>query len=567
MRALRFGNLSILSKLIVCFAVIIAVALGSSAWIFHQRDRLAEADRWTEHTYKVLDEINNAMESLFNQRSGLRGYILARAPSELELLRTSQRQFAEHMANLKRLTADNPVQQLKLTQIEATVDKWNNDFVKPTLGLLANDAAREQAQSLETLERQAVARNTVGYLRSDFAAVENTERQLLSGREATKAEARAQITWAITAGGIAMVLVAIAAVLLLVTSIARPLSQMTAAMDGLSAGKLDTAVPKFDREDEIGKLSTAFGAFKESLAEAAALRAEREQQEQHLAERRKAEMQGLADTFEQTVGNIVKAVSSASTELETAASVLTRNADSTQQLAGSVAGASEQASSNVQSVASATEEMAAAIAEISRQVRDARKLAEQAVGQAERTDTRMSALADAAVRIGDVVTLIADIAGQTNLLALNATIEAARAGEAGRGFAVVAAEVKTLAGQTAKATAEISAQIADVQNATRDSVGAIKEIGATIDALSRIATAIALAIDEQDAVTSEIGRNVQQASVGTSQVAADIAEVSRGASETGSASGQVLTAAQALAEEGSRLRLEVDNFLNSVRAA
>ena len=132
---------------------------------------------------------------------------------------------------------------------------------------------------------------------------------------------------------------------------------------------------------------------------------------------------------------------------------------------------------------------------------------------------------------------------------------------------MVAAEVKTLAGQTAKATDEIGAQIAAMQTATRDSVGAIKDIGTTIDALSQIATAIALAVDEQDAVTGEIGRNVQQASAGTSQVASDIAEVSRGASETGSASNQVLAAAQALAEEGSRLKLEVDNFLNSVRAA
>ncbi|HVZ51879.1 MAG TPA: methyl-accepting chemotaxis protein [Pseudolabrys sp.] len=560
----RFGNLSIQTKLIICFAAIVVAALVSSAWIFLQRDRLAEADRWTEHTYRVLDEINGAIEGLFNQRGGLRGYALSNNASELEVFRTGQREFAEHIANVKRLTADNPLQQQRLSQIQDAIDRWNTEVAQPMLTMLHSDATRDQALALE---RQAISYETIGGLRREFAAVENTERQLLAARETTKTEARAQITWAIAASGVVMILVAIIAVLSLVTSIARPLARMTTAMENLASGQLDTAVPIVDRADEIGKLSTAFGSFKESLVEGARLRAEREQREQRLAEQRTAEMHRVADTFEMSVGNIVQTVSSASTELETAAAVLTRNADSTQQLAGSVAGSSEQASSNVQSVASATEEMATAIREISRRVQDARKLAEAAVTQAERTDTRMSALADAAVRIGDVVTLIADIAGQTNLLALNATIEAARAGEAGRGFAVVAAEVKTLAGQTARATAEIGSQIGDVQAATRDSVGSIKEIGSTIAALSEIATAIAVAVDEQDAVTGEIGRNVQQASVGTSQVASDIAEVSRGASETGSASNQVLAAARALAEEGSRLKLEVDNFLNSVRTA
>jgi methyl-accepting chemotaxis protein len=189
------------------------------------------------------------------------------------------------------------------------------------------------------------------------------------------------------------------------------------------------------------------------------------------------------------------------------------------------------------------------------------------VDQAQKTNDRVGELSKAAGRIGAVVELINTIAGQTNLLALNATIEAARAGDAGRGFAVVASEVKALAEQTAKATGEISQQIASIQTATDDSVSAIREIGTTIGKMSEIASTIASAVEEQGAATQEISRNVQQAAQGTMQVSSNIIDVQRGASETGGASSQVLSAAQSLSSDSSRLKTEVSRFLNSVRAA
>jgi methyl-accepting chemotaxis protein len=200
-------------------------------------------------------------------------------------------------------------------------------------------------------------------------------------------------------------------------------------------------------------------------------------------------------------------------------------------------------------------------------VQESARVASEAVGQARTTTERVSELSKAATRIGDVVELINTIAGQTNLLALNATIEAARAGEAGRGFAVVASEVKALAEQTAKATGEIGQQISGIQSATQESVGAIKDISDTIERLSEISSAIAAAVEEQGAATQEISRNVQQAAEGTHQVSSNITDVQRGASETGSASSQVLSAAQSLSGDSNRLKLEVGKFLTTVRAA
>jgi methyl-accepting chemotaxis protein len=221
----------------------------------------------------------------------------------------------------------------------------------------------------------------------------------------------------------------------------------------------------------------------------------------------------------------------------------------------------------VQSVASASEELSASVNEIGRQVRVSSMIAESAVAQARRTDERIGKLSHAARQIGDVIKLITAIAQQTNLLALNATIEAARAGEAGRGFAVVASEVKSLASQTAKATDEISAHISGMQDATTESVSAIKEIAATIDQISQIAATIAAAVEEQSSATIQIAHNVQGVAHGTQEVAMNITEVNRRAIETGSASGEVLNSAQILSVESTRLREELDRFMATIRAA
>jgi methyl-accepting chemotaxis protein len=351
-------------------------------------------------------------------------------------------------------------------------------------------------------------------------------------------------------------------------SVSKPLAAMRAAMIELANGNFAVVLPGLGRPDEIGEIAQAVETFKVNAEQKARDEAdEKIRQDKIVAERRRADMIRMADDFEGAIGEIVETVSSASTQLEASASTLTSTADRSQRMATTVAVASEEASTNVQSVASATEEMASSVGEISRQVQESARMAGDAVGQARATTERVSELSKAASRIGDVVELINTIAGQTNLLALNATIEAARAGEAGRGFAVVASEVKALAEQTAKATGEIGQQISGIQAATNDSVGAIKEISSTIERLSEISSAIAAAVEEQGAATQEIARNVQQAAQGTQQVSSNITDVQRGATETGTASSQVLSAAQLLSNDSSRLKIEVSKFLTNVRAA
>jgi methyl-accepting chemotaxis protein len=350
--------------------------------------------------------------------------------------------------------------------------------------------------------------------------------------------------------------------------IVNPLSGLTSGMQELAGGNFGVVLPGLDRTDEVGDMAQAVETFKVKAEEKARQEAEAKiKQDQIAAKQRKADMLKLADQFEGAVGEIIETVSSASTELEASANTLTATAARAQEVTTMVAAASEEASTNVQSVASATEELSSSVNEISRQVQESARMANEAVSQARKTNDRVGELSKAAARIGDVVELINTIAGQTNLLALNATIEAARAGEAGRGFAVVASEVKALAEQTAKATGEIGQQVTGIQAATQESVGAIKEISGTIEKLSEISATIASAVEEQGAATQEISRNVQQAAQGTQRVSSNIVDVQRGASETGSASSQVLSAAQSLSGDSNRLKLEVGKFLNTVRAA
>ncbi|MEJ1157836.1 methyl-accepting chemotaxis protein [Prosthecomicrobium sp. N25] len=345
-----------------------------------------------------------------------------------------------------------------------------------------------------------------------------------------------------------------------------PIEAMTESMAQLSRGNLAVEIPGAKETNEIGRMAAAVAVFKENGL--ARERLEREQAEERaLSDRRAAAVDRLVRDFDKAMGAIVGAVSSAATELEASAQSLTAGAEETSNQSTAVSAASEEASSNVRTVAAAAEALAGSVEDISRQVSHSTRIAATAVAEAQGTVDLMRQLSAGAQKIGEIVDLIGNVAGQTNLLALNATIEAARAGEAGRGFAVVAAEVKGLADQTAKASAQIAQQIAEIQGSTSRAETAIGSVSATIQQMNEIAGGIAASVDRQATTTQEIARNVQQASVGTSEVSLNISGVTRAAEETSAGAGQVLGASGELARQADRLKREVATFLDAVRAA
>ncbi|MCF4128291.1 methyl-accepting chemotaxis protein [Methylobacterium sp. SyP6R] len=366
--------------------------------------------------------------------------------------------------------------------------------------------------------------------------------------------------------GLVALLVAAAATLI-GRSIARPLVGLSGSMAALAAGRLDETVPATARRDEIGAMAAAVQVFKESMLRARALEQETALARVSAEEQRRAGMRQMADAFEAAVGGIVGRVSASATELQATAQAMTATARETASQSNGVAAAAAQAAANVGTVAAAAEELGASVGEIGRQVDGSARLAQAAVAEAGQTAREVRTLTEATARIGDVVGLISSIASQTNLLALNATIEAARAGAAGRGFAVVAAEVKELAGQTAKATEEITSQIAAIQASTGQAASAIGGITARIEEISTVATGIAAAVEEQGSATQEIVRNVSQAAAGTDEVTHGVAAVAGVAEQSGISASQVLAASSELSRQSEHLGAEVNRFLATVRAA
>jgi methyl-accepting chemotaxis protein len=432
---------------------------------------------------------------------------------------------------------------------------------RQALGKLVENAKSIQELVAEMADSAAAIVKGAGAMKADLLS---DQQRLESESDAIVGETERLIVM-LAAGGF---LLGGALALLLGKGISRPMTAMCKAMRELAGGHFDVVLPGLGRRDELGEMAGAVEEFKlQAVAKAERDARAQDAQNQANSAARRTELIRFADEFEAAVGSIVSNVSASAVQLEQAAGTLTRTAETTQNLSDRVAGASEQASSNMQSVATATEELSTSVDEIGRRVRESNKIAEAAVVQAQQTDGRIGKLSRAAQEIGDVVKLITAIAEQTNLLALNATIEAARAGDAGRGFAVVAAEVKSLASQTAKATDEISSHILGMQGATQESVAAIKEIGGTIAQISNIASSIASAVEQQSSATQEIARSVQSVAQGTQEAATNIMQVNRGATETGSASEEVLNSAKSLSTESTRLREELNRFMANIRAA
>ena len=346
----------------------------------------------------------------------------------------------------------------------------------------------------------------------------------------------------------------------------RPLHKMRDAMLQVASGDLAVETGYSTRQDEIGALAGALEAFKSQAQEKLAIEAQERERNAETAARQRT-IESHVGAFEGLVRETLQHLGGASDQMRTTSTELSSVSRQTNGRVETAQKASSDASMSVEAVAAAAEELSASIGDISKQATHAAGIASRAVNQARQTDGTVQGLAQSANRIGEVVGLINSIAAQTNLLALNATIEAARAGEAGKGFAVVASEVKTLASQTAKATDEISEQVAGIQKVAGEAIDAIKGIGSSIAEVNDVATAIAAAVQQQGAATQEITRSTQYASQGTRNVSENITGVKSDADLAAAAADNVKRASETLEKESQQLGSQVNDFLGRIRAA
>ncbi|BDI61815.1 methyl-accepting chemotaxis protein [Qipengyuania nanhaisediminis] len=381
---------------------------------------------------------------------------------------------------------------------------------------------------------------------------------------------------ALTVIGIALALFASRRV---VSDIDGMIRAITGSMEKVAAGHTDTAIPGRKRSDEIGAMARSLAVFREStlklreMAAARAADAERElENQQSRGDRMRAFgmekaqlLEGLADGFEVSVGELITAVSAASQQLKATSRQMVELADGSSQQAGSASEAMKEATSNVTAAAAATDEFALSIGEISRQAAASAELARDASTMVSTANSKMTDLSQAAVEIGEIVELIQTIAQRTNLLALNASIEAARGGEAGRGFAVVASEVKELAMQTGNAASNVTEKITAMQDSTRSSAGDLTSIVDRIGELEQTAVMIASAVDQQSVSAGELARNIDTVASGSAQVDQRLKALREASEETGTAADDVVASANALGETADNLREKAGRFISDVR--
>jgi methyl-accepting chemotaxis protein len=345
-----------------------------------------------------------------------------------------------------------------------------------------------------------------------------------------------------------------------------PLVALTAAIRRLAAGDRETAVPAGARHDEIGEIAGALETLRQNAIEAARLEAESHAQAE-ARQARAAGIEALTRSFDAASASVIQAFEAASAAVREDAQASSALASDGSVRTATVAAGAEQASVSVSTIAAAAEEMSRATAEIAERVERCAAIAADAVREVGGANTRIGGLDQAVERIGTIIKLIQDIATQTNLLALNATIEAARAGDAGKGFAVVAGEVKALATQTARATEDITAQIAAIETETAAAVQAIRSVSQTIGRVDAVTADIAAAVTQQRETTGEIAANAQQAARGTKDVSANVGAVNAAMAQAETGAHRMIAAADDLAVRSRDLTDRIATFLGGVRAA
>jgi methyl-accepting chemotaxis protein len=555
------SRLSLATKLysiFALFAVLVAVITALSDYNSRQNAALTDAVATASRAALNVERVNSLVYAVVMES---RGVYMSTDPAVVKkygdgLLKFNER-ILEVVKNWQALVQADDAEQFAAfkKRIEQFVD-FRKELVRR--GVEINAAAgREWGDNDANREVRSA-------LNKDLEALSRVYAER-SKKLAQQTDANHMMAFVLTClGGLALVVVVIG-VLIISRSVARPLSVITDTIKRVADGAEGVEVPHTDRADEIGALARAIKIFQEAMERNRNLNSQ-VLEDSRAREERTRHIETSVDAFREAIGGVLRAVADNATSMRGTAETIASVASDASGRAVAASGATEQASSNVSAVASAAEELSASVEEIGRQVRQSAGAVEQAGQRTEKSITEIEGLAAATQRIDGVLNLIQAIAEQTNLLALNATIEAARAGDAGRGFAVVAHEVKALAEQTAKATAEIGQNVGLIQTSTRNSVDAVREIGNAVREINDVTSNIANAISQQDTATREISQNAQLAAQGNGTLVVNIGSLSDAIGKTSTAASSVLTASSDLTATAQTLSREVEKFFGNLRA-